>query len=389
MSSRTSLFRLRPKANVQESPMLRRKAFTLVELLVVIGIIAILVGILLPALQKARAQARLVQCAANERMIGQAMINYAADNQGYLPEHSYCDIPYRGLEGGADVTQDGIDDYNYLVQDGNGQSHGLNLAVNGVPDPGANIGRLIMCGYLGHYDLSPTNGPTNIGLTSFAPFRWCPAQDQFAQQAGLQSSYYMNPHWSLTRASLATSVNPNQPPPGNPNIVFANAGGTAIHVAWFRKISDYPPTLAMLTEMYFFPYKYGGSNTISHRGPGNTAYWNILLPDGHVATVNDKYVVLDFNLSPSNLNYQINSGPPGPAAPGNSAGTPYDAFDDALDILETEADGRTPANGSHSAMALPGYAPATYASPQYNRCVRYPSENVGTNGYTGNTTWQY
>jgi prepilin-type N-terminal cleavage/methylation domain-containing protein len=63
----------------------RRKAFTLVELLVVIGIIAVLIGILLPALSKARESARTIACAAQMRSLVQATFLYCNNNKGYFP----------------------------------------------------------------------------------------------------------------------------------------------------------------------------------------------------------------------------------------------------------------------------------------------------------------
>jgi len=66
----------------------RHAAFTLVELLVVIGIIAVLIAILLPALCRVRAQARNTACLSNLHQLGQVAHIYAAENKGWLPTRS-------------------------------------------------------------------------------------------------------------------------------------------------------------------------------------------------------------------------------------------------------------------------------------------------------------
>jgi len=93
------------KLNFTSSPMVR--AFTLIELLVTLAIIAILAAMLLPALARAKDQARAIQCTGNLRQWGLAMRLYADDNADFLPRRG------QGVQTLALITR-GSDWFNAL-----------------------------------------------------------------------------------------------------------------------------------------------------------------------------------------------------------------------------------------------------------------------------------
>lgn len=102
---------------------MKRRAITLVELLVVIGIIAVLVSLLLPALRQVRQITMQTTCASRMRVIGQAFSAYLADNEGYYPRTETSGATGRGawvlynFAGGDDINKCGLAPYIALHND--------------------------------------------------------------------------------------------------------------------------------------------------------------------------------------------------------------------------------------------------------------------------------
>ncbi len=218
------------------------RAFTLVELLVVIGIIALLIGLLFPALIAAQRAALLTVCGSNQRQIGIAIYAYAVDNKGCIPygPTAPAATPTNFYPGTGDVTS--------LLSLQSGDPVGLGLLLNTY-------------------------------LTKDPHVLFCPAPDQpldaDAQLAlvgyGQARGYYYYRHGSITKLSDPSPL----PPP------------THIHLADLGLNTGGNPVRALVMDENYLTLSslavFGVATQTNHR----RRWVNVLYSDGHVATLDN------------------------------------------------------------------------------------------------------
>jgi prepilin-type N-terminal cleavage/methylation domain-containing protein/prepilin-type processing-associated H-X9-DG protein len=155
-----------------------RRGFTLVELLVVIGIIALLISILLPALNRARGQAKQTACLSNLRQIGMAMMMNAVDHRNHFP---LAGTVWPGASTPAALGDPNQTTYTYL-------NYGGSAGLRPAPLP------MALAPYLGQQRLrldSTSNAVVDYITGSALRIFTCPANVDQMQQGTMQMAQFI------------------------------------------------------------------------------------------------------------------------------------------------------------------------------------------------------
>ena len=279
---------------------MRRRGFTLVELLVVISIIALLIALLLPALAHAQSFANRVVCASNLHDDSQALMVYAANNKSWYPQQEAR--PALQENSGAWMWDMEFGTRDLLVQSGASEGTmycpssplvnelGDNTLWNSYPIGTSN-------------PVLPPNPNPNIVYGSALHFcvttyTWliarppAPGYVQSKTSPNPDMNYYPNPElffgevWGNGSPSTMVSWSGTGPPPSYqygsvPSGIDANYSGSEIPIICDAVVEENPPNGNFTQIPGYYPY--GSSNHLNSKGlpiGGNECYM-----DGHVAWV--------------------------------------------------------------------------------------------------------